>query len=217
MTDTLTYDSFLESIEAGLFNTWDSAVRTGYLTGITTKDVVKNVMGSISPNALENIGTIKALRNSIYANTRTLLQSFASETRTRVYEENDDYFGDIAPDGQVYKYEYLATLDSRTCLICAESAHLYKELKDVPRLPQHRGCRCTVIPFFNITGDVKASKDGYVRSDISFNEWLQEQDDKTQLDVLGRARYNLFKSGTPISSFVDNGRVLTVEELNENL
>ena len=218
VTDTLTYDGFLNSIESGLFEVWDSAVRTGHLTGITTKDIVRNVMGGVAQNAqVANIGTIKALRNSLYANTRTLLQSFASETRNRVYEENDKLFGDTAPDGQVYKYEYLATLDSRTCLVCAESAHLYKELRDIPQLPQHRNCRCTIVPYFNIDNDVKASKDGYVKADITFNDWLEEQDSKTQLEILGRSRYNLYKSGVPVTSFVDNGRVLTLDELNETL
>lgn len=63
-TDGLTYQSYLDGIEAGLYNTWDSAVRTGYLTGQPTKQIVKNVMGGISPEAkLKNPGLINTLRN----------------------------------------------------------------------------------------------------------------------------------------------------------
>lgn len=209
----MTYQSYLDGIENGLYNTWDSAVRTGYLTGQTTKQIVKNVLGGVTQTEkLTNQGSITSLRNSVYANTRTVLQSMANETMSRVYEANEEYFG----GKDDYKYEYLSTLDSRTCLVCAEaSSHLYKELKDVPHIPQHRGCRCYVIPYFNIEGDTKASKDGQVDAKLTFNDWLKEQDEETQLDVLGRTRFNLFKNGTPITQFVDNGETLTLAQLVE--
>lgn len=135
----MTYQSYLDGIENGLFNVWDSAIRTGYLTGQTTQQIVRNVMGGVSvQDKLTNPGAIKALRNSIYSNTRTVLQSFANETRNRIFEENEQYFGD-GESG--YKYEYLATLDNRACLVCGnEDGKLYKSLKDAPAIPQHRGC-----------------------------------------------------------------------------
>ena len=215
-TDNLTYESYLNGIEAGLYNTWDSAVRTGYLTGMPTKEIVREVMGGVSPEAkLRNPGRINSLRNSIYGNTRTLLQSFAEETKEKVYKENEKYFGDGETD---YKYEYLATLDNRTCLVCADcSGKLYKSLAECPQVPQHRGCRCLILPYFNIEGDTRASKDGYVDADITFDDWLKDQDEKTQKDVLGVTRYKMFKDGVKISQFVDNGKVLTLDELNETL
>lgn len=213
-TDGLTFQSYLDSIEAGLFNTWDSAVRTGYLTGIPTKQIVSNVMGGVSQiDKLKKAGTLQPFRNNVYANTRTLLQSFAEEARERVYKENEQYFG----DGE-YKYEYLATLDNRTCLVCADcSGRLYKKLEDCPHVPQHRGCRCLILPYFYIEGDKRSSKNGYVDADITFDDWLKDQDTKTQIDVLGKTRYKMFQDGVKISQFVDNGRVLTIEELNEIL
>lgn len=133
----MTWQSYLNGIENGFYNTWDVGVRTGYLTGQTTQQIVKSIMGGTSKiDKLANPGSITSLRNSVYANTRTALQSLANETQRRVYEKNDKYFGDKG-----YKYEYLSTLDSRTCLVCGSaSEHLYKELKDVPHIPRHRGC-----------------------------------------------------------------------------
>ena len=213
----MTYQSYLEGIRTGLFNTWDSAVRTGYLTGEPTQKIVRNVLGSPRKDGqLINAGTMQSLKNSVYANTRTALQSFANETMQRVYKANDELFGDIAPDGKMYKYEYLATLDSRTCLVCADSAKLYKEFSDIPHVPQHRGCRCIVLPYFNIEGDTRSSKDGYIKADISFDEWLREQDTKTQKEILGATRYKMFiNDNKPISTFVDNGEILTLEQLKE--
>lgn len=213
-TDGLTYQSFLDGIEAGLFNSWDSAVRTGYLTGMPTKQIVSHVVGGMSQaDKLKQAGTIQQFRNYVYQNTRTVLQSFAEETRERVYKENEQYFG----DGE-YKYEYLATLDNRTCLVCADcSGKLYKKLEDCPHVPQHRGCRCLIIPYFYIENDKRASMNGYVDADISFDDWLQEQSAKTQKEVLGATRYKLFQEGVKINQFVDNGRVLTIDELYESL
>ena len=97
-------------------------------------------MGGISQEAkITHANAMQALRNSIYGNTRTVLQSFATETRNRVFEENEEYFGDVETK---YKYEYLATLDARTCLVCGDlDGRLYEKIEDAPSLPQHRGCR----------------------------------------------------------------------------
>jgi hypothetical protein len=104
----LTFQSYLENISSGLYNTWDTAVRTGYLTGQTTQQIVKNVMGEAGRmGQLTKFGTMKTLRNSVYANTRTALQSFANETMQRVYKGNEKYFGD---GKSKYKYKYLATM-----------------------------------------------------------------------------------------------------------
>lgn len=212
---SLTYESYLESIENGLYNTWDSALRTGYLTGMTTKNIVANVLGKSGViGQITSAGTMQTLYNSIYSNTRTVLQSFANETRNRVYEENEQFFG----SEDEYKYEFLSTLDSRTCLVCGElSGKLFKTVKDFPQIPLHRGCRCVIIPHYDIEGDKKSSKNGYVADDITFEKWISEQDEKTQKEVLGTTRYNLFQNGTKIKGFVENGAVLNLSELYERL
>ena len=213
-TDGLTFQSYLDSIEAGLFNYWDSAVRTGYLTGIPTKQIVSNVMGGVSQiDKLKKAGTIQPLRNAVYGNTRTLLQSFAEEARESVYRANEDYFG----DGE-YKYERLGVLDNRQCIPCGViDGKLYRTIEEAQPVILHRNCRCILIPYFVIEGDKRASKNGYVDSKITFNEWLGDQDEKTQKEVLGATRYKMYKDGVKIEQFVDNGRLLTIEELNQIL
>lgn len=213
----LTYQSYLEGIENGLYNIWDSAIRTGYLTGQSTQKIVSNVLGGLTPQTkMIKQGMINSYRNAVYANTRTVLQSFANETMNRVYEENEKYLGDTAPDGEKYKYEYLSTLDNRVCIICGElSGKLYKELKDVPQLPQHRGCRCVILPYLNIEGETRASKDGYIK-DVTFDKWLSEQDVKTQKEVLGASRYQIYKVGQAEGKevqFSNNGSVKNLPEL----
>lgn len=210
----MTWESYLSGIENGFYNTWDIGVRTGYLTGQTTQQIVKNVMGGVSKiDKLANHGSITSLRNSVYANTRTALQALANETQRKVYEENEQYFA------KNNRYEYLATLDSRTCLVCgALDGKTFDNLNDDKfQIPKHRGCRCMIIPHFEIEGDTKASKNGQVDSKLTFNDWLKEQDETTQLDVLGRSRYELFRRGESITQFVDNGKTLTLDELKDRI
>ncbi|SEP80442.1 hypothetical protein SAMN04487977_101476 [Treponema bryantii] len=215
VTDGFTYDSYLNGIEDGLFNTWDSAVRAGYLTGMPTDEIVKNVMGGLTPSSkLKKPGAINSLRNSIYGNTRTLLQSFANETRNRVFEENEQYFGDGETE---YKYEYLATLDSRTCIVCGnDDGKLFKSLKDAPLLPRHRGCRCIIIPYFYIEGETRASKDGYVER-VTFNDWLGKQDEETQKEVLGKTRYELYKRDKNVGQFIDDGKTISLKTMSSRI
>lgn len=211
----MTYQSYLDGIENGLYNVWDSAIRTGYLTGQTTQQIVHSVLGGVSAKSrLVTQGAINSFRNSVYSNTRTVLQSFANETRNRVYEENEKYFG----SKDDYKYEYLSALDSGTCLVCGElSGKLFKSVKEFPHIPLHRGCRCLIILYFNIDNDTKASKNGYVDSNVTFEKWLDEQDEKTQQEVLGKTRYNLYKNGEKIKDFVDDGKKLTIAQIEEKL
>lgn len=211
----MTYESFLNGIESGLYNIWDSSLRTGYLTGMSTDKIVENVLGGVSAkDKLVKQGAINSLRNSLWSNTRTVLQSFASETRNRIYEENEQYFGDAETE---FKYEYLATLDARSCLVCGnDDGKLFKSIKKCPQIPRHRGCRCVIIPYFGIIdGEGRASKKGYVEDKVTFDKWLGEQDEKTQQEVLGKTRYSLFKKGVKMSSFVDNGNTLTLDQLIE--
>lgn len=212
----MTWQSYLDGIESGFYNTWDVGVRTGYLTGQTTAQIVKSVMGGVSKiDKLTNPGSITSLRNSVYANTRTALQELANETMSRVYDVNEKYFGGAGSD---YKYEYLATLDSRTCIICgSDDGRLYKTMKEVPHIPRHRGCRCVCCPYFGDLDDTRASKNGQVSSKLTFNDWLKEQDEATQKEVLGKTRFEIFKKGEKIDQFVDNGKVLKLDELKKKL
>ena len=111
LSDTATFESFLNSFENGLFSIWDSAIRTGYITGQSTKQVVKDVLGRVNKDGIREEGLIKTLENSVKRNTRTAMQAFANEAHRSVYEQNDDLF---------IGYKYLATIDTRTCLTAGQ-------------------------------------------------------------------------------------------------
>jgi hypothetical protein len=102
------------------------------------------------------------------------------------------------------------------CIVCGNyDGKKFKSLSECPHVPQHRNCRCLIIPYFDIKGDTRASKNGQIDSKITFEKWLEQQDEKTQKTVLGATRFKMYKDGVKFEQFVDNGRTLTIEELNE--
>lgn len=211
-TNTSTYQNYLDAFELNFFNVWDSNVRAGYLNGFTTQQIVKNTMGYVAKDsAVADMGAIHQLRNSTLMNTRTALQSFAMETHRMIYEKNQELFSG---------YRWFATLDRRTCVVCGEKeGHVYENYKDIGDTPPvHPNCRCTIIPVIKgfeelEEGDTRASMNGQVDSKLTFEDWLQGQSVEVQKDVLGNYRYNLFKNGTPMESFVEDNRILTIKEL----
>ena len=147
-------------------------------------------------------------------NTKTVLQSFANETRNRIYEENED---EIFDKNYTDRYEWVSALDSRTCIVCGQlDGKLFKSIKDAPQAPIHRGCRCLLVMHFEIEGDTRATKNGQ-KENLTFENWLKDQDDSTQQDVLGKFKFEQFQKGVPMKQFIDNGRVLTVDELKDRL
>lgn len=70
---------------------------------------------------------------------RTWLQSAAHYAKEKTVT---DQFGDF-----ITGWEYVATLDSRTCLICGpDDGNVYEKDDLKPTLPRHWRCRCTYIP-----------------------------------------------------------------------
>lgn len=210
-SSTSTFATYLNSFSNNFFDVWDSNVRLGYLNGLTTQKIVQNVMGFSAKNSqVAEFGAIQSLRNSIVANTRTALQSFANQTRKLIYSENKDI---------ISGYKWLATLDRKTCLVCGHlDGQERKNIDDFDKIPLHMNCRCILIPtikgYEELETEERASENGTVKN-VSFEEWLKEQDDATQKDVLGLTRYNLYKNGVKIDSFVDNGQTLTLAELRQ--
>ena len=210
----MTFQSYLEKIESGLYDIWDAQVRAGYISGINTKQIVRNVLGEMdSLGKLKESGMINSFRNSVYYNTLTALQMIANESREQVFRKNEKYF--TGENG--YKYEALATLDKRTCLVCGKlDKTLYKTYSECPKYPLHRSCRCLIIPYTKSLG-LRASMGGQYE-DVSYSVWFGRQNSELQKDILGNARYKMYKSGKyDIQDFSSNSKVYTLSELRKKV
>ncbi|MNT50583.1 hypothetical protein D3C72_1875090 [compost metagenome] len=101
---------------------------------------------------------------------------------------------------------FLAVLDSRTTLTCANLNGQTFKLERFPWPPRHINCRSTSMPVVKGMPKVEAP---------SYADWLKRQKDEVQNDILGVRRAQLFRSGKlTLDRFSDNaGRVLTLEQL----
>ena len=191
----------LASKQADLFT---KTVRNGLLTGETTQKIAKRLSGRLHfGNALKGsvqqiadrggIST-KMADNQIITIVRTSINQVANEASQKVYEANQDV---------TRKYEYVATLDSRTSLICARLDGQKFEYGKGPTPPQHFNCRSTTVPIIdykklNITPPSKTktttrpSESGRVPQKVSYADWLAKQPRSVQSEVLGKWKSQYF-------------------------
>lgn len=202
-----TFETMLSGISTDFYSQWDMAVRTGYLVGETAQVINRRVLGSLKDL---QPGTMQTLRNVFDKNTRTMLSHYAEQTRNAIYRANEDIFSG---------YRYLATLDGRTCLVCAaDDGRLFKSLDVAPVLPRHYLDRCLYVPVIKgMEGEIgeRASMNGPVDGKIDYETWLRSQPVDFQKDVLGPSKYELFKNGASLKGFTHDGRMLSLKKWKE--
>lgn len=160
-------------------------------------------------------------RNRFVAIARTEVQRVANDVALASYIENADVLDGV---------QWLATLDSRTCLVCAPlHAQVYPMQGGRPqglerRPPLHPRCRCflapVVKPLSDLTREAKRPAEDYRGGpavDVTFDAWLRRQSAATQTEILGAERRRLWKAGTPLGAFSDGRRVLGVGELRRQV
>lgn len=213
-SESSTFKSYLDSFSSQFYNTWDSSIRNGYLLGIPTQKIVRDVIGELAKNAqVQEFGLMQKLKNSIKANSRTILQAMANETRECIFKKNEDIFSG---------YKFYATLDKRSCLVCGSLDGLVKKrIEDFGvRIPLHYNCRCVILPIvkgFEDMEDTRASKDGQVSDNLTYEKWLERQSNEDKKYILGKSRFELYEKGKKFISFVSDNRIIKLEELKSKL
>ncbi|MFD1670943.1 minor capsid protein [Agrilactobacillus yilanensis] len=110
-------------------------------------------------------------RNQIHRLVSTEMAHISEEATARSYEESD-----------IEQYEYMATLESHTCTVCAHlDGEIFKmsEKKEGINYPLiHPHCRCTTVPHIEGLPDVRErwmrdpeTGKGKRIKDVKFDEW----------------------------------------------
>ena len=202
-----TFETYLDGLSENFYKVWDTNVRAGYLAGLTAKQINRAVLGSVKDMEM---GQIQGLRKSLERNTHTMISSLAETARDAVYRENEHIFNG---------YKYLATLDTRTCLVCgADDGKIFKNLDEAPKLPRHLNDRCLYVPYIKGFEDIpgeRAAMDGPVSDKVTYKDWLAQQDPAIQKEILGPARFAAYQNGMSISSFVSDGKTLNLRKFME--
>ena len=187
----------------------DLAVRSGVFSGETLDQISRRLIGRLSFSQKGNVkqiaaagGEITKLANhQIQTIVRTSVNQVTNQASQAVYAANKK----VSP-----KYEYVATLDSRTSAICQRLDGQTFDYNNGPTPPQHFNCRSTTVPIVDFDGlqkkyptlekppatqfDTRPSITGRVPQGTQYGDWLLNQDKKLQIKTLGnQAKVNYFK------------------------
>lgn len=207
----------------GLAEKFADEMRKGIALGEANSKLVERVRGNATQRGLMDIADSSAERL-----VRASVQTAANVGREAMYHQNDDLIAAL---------EWSSTLDLRTTEMCMVRDGLRYTNKghkpighSVPWLEGpgklHWGCRSTSVPRLKSWRDLgidadevpettRASMDGQVPADTTFETWLKKQSAARQDTVLGKGKADLWRGGKiTFRDLLDqNGRPLTTEQL----
>ena len=181
------------------------AIRSGVFSGQTTQQIARRLVGKLEFESARSMGkqTVKRLANrggesiklanyQVQTIVRTSVNQVRNEASQAVYAANKK----VAP-----RYEYVATLDSRTSPICQRLDGREFAYNKGPTPPQHFNCRSTTVPVVDFDGlqkeypglekppetflDTRPSITGRVPQNQAYGDWLLNQDEELQIKTLG--------------------------------
>lgn len=205
------------SIESDRMARIRDAIRIGFTENETIDQIARRIRGTKALGYAD--GLIEIDRRAAQAVVRTAVNHTATYARQAFYERNDSL---------VKSVKWVATLDSRTTPICrARDGKLYP-LSSGPRPPAHWNCRSTITPVLKSWRDLgidademdagtRASMDGQVPADLTYQGWLSKKPASYQDEVLGPSRGRLFRDGgLTLDRFVDrSGKQYTLDQLRQ--
>ncbi|MEX2444495.1 MAG: minor capsid protein [Alkalispirochaeta sp.] len=203
----------IQNIEDRRLKLIEGQLRMGVAEGESIDQMVRRIRGTRRNQYAD--GILDQSRREIASLVRTSVNHTVTTARETMYDENSDLIKGV---------QYVATLDSRTTLICASLDGRVLPMHEGPRPPQHFGCRSTTTPIVKSFRELgidlndapegtRASMNGQVPEKLTYSQWLKQQPAAIQREVLGERRYQMYRDGTGIDRFVRDGRVLTLKEL----
>jgi len=179
-------------------------IRAGVFSGESTSQIARKLVGKLNfEDTLKAGGQAKLATHQIKTIVRTSVNQVQNQASQSVYAANSK----VAP-----KYEYVATLDSKTSSICQRLDGQKFTYNKGPTPPQHFNCRSTTVPVVDYEGLSKRqgfeglteppvgkvvsrpSATGRVPQGTQYGDWLLQQDKKLQIKTLGTDRkVNAFK------------------------
>lgn len=210
-----TLGELIDSYDAGMQNLIVGELRRGIVEGETVDQVIRRLRGTKANNYSD--GLLSITRAGAERIVRTGIMHTMNTAREELYRQNADLLKGV---------QYVATLDTGTCIVCGElDGKVYPLQEARPHPPMHPNCRCIYVPVTKSweelgskikAGEVegaRASMDGQVPGKVSYEKWLRDQPAHIQDGALGPGRAALFRQGKPLADMVDRGRPLTLKEL----
>ncbi|MEA3537602.1 MAG: phage minor head protein [Pseudomonadota bacterium] len=193
--DGVLLEDIVKRLDAATKNALAQAIRIGVVEGETIPQITRRVRT-----------VMKTTRSTAEGVARTAVGHISNAARARTYAENTDILKGV---------QWVATLDTRTCLRCQSLDGKVYPLDRGARPPRHISCRCTTVPVLkswremgldadDMPAGTRASMNGQVSGSITYNDWLKRMPAAVQDEALGKTRAALFRGGSlSISDFVD--------------
>lgn len=197
-------------------------VRQGVVAGETLQQVIMRIVGSKKKGI---VGIMEISHRHASTLVHDSIMQIANDARMATYKANADI---------MKGFEWLATLDSNTCVSCMAYSGAQWDMEgnpikgDLPlkNPPLHPNCRCILtsltksyrelgLNIDEMPPGTRASDLGQVPADMTMDAFLKRHDTEYLNDLLGPGRAKLFQEGKiTLRQLVDGtGRELTLEEL----
>lgn len=194
-----------------------NVIRQGVADGSTIDQMVRTVRGTAASGYTD--GVMATNRRGAEAMVRTAVQHTVSSAREATYDANEDLIKGV---------RMVATLDGRTTLFCMAIDGKVFPVNKGPRAPFHVGCRTSSVPVLKSWKELgldlkdapdgtRASMDGQVAAETTYNTWLKGRPAAFQDEVLGATKGALYRrGGLSIDKFVDkSGKAYSLDELRK--
>jgi len=203
-----------------------NAIRTGYLEGKTTDQIIRGIRGSRATGYAD--GFLERPRKDLAAVVRTAVSHTAATAREEFNKANEEI---------LKSEDWTSVLDLKTspgCIIRDKKSYTPVTHKPIGhKIPWLQGpgrlhfcCRSTSIvrtkswrelgiDIDSMTPGQRASMDGQVPGDLNYREWLNRQSDARKIEVLGPVRAQLLKDGKlDLEDFYSpTGEFLTLDQM----
>lgn len=210
--------SWTNAMSANRLGRVEQAIRVGLVQGETIDQLVRRIRGTKAQGYTD--GVLAISRRSAETLAITSVSTVANATRLAVYQENTDVIKGVT---------FNATLDSRTSPQCQKHDGEFFALDAAhPKPPLHPRCRSVLIgvtksweelniPRKEASEGTRASMNGQVPANTTYGDWLKNQPESIQNDVLGAERAKLFREGKVAFKdlYRDNGSYRSLDELRE--
>lgn len=193
----------------------DAAIRMGMVAGESTDDIVRRIRGTKAGGY--NDGALGVSRRSLQTRVRTAVTHVSNQASQETWKANSRV---------VDAWQFLATLDNRTTVICGSLDGQTFPIGEGPIPPLHLNCRSITVAVTKSWRDLgidadqldapaRSSMDGLVAGGTTFESWLRGKDEATQNKVMGKTKADLWRSKKlDLKDFVKNGQTpLTLKQL----
>ena len=219
-----TMQQFIKGWADNKLHRFNNALKLGFIQGKGVEDIARGLFGTRALQYTDGLANMS--RREIRTGVRTAINHFSQTAREETYKANEEFVKGI---------QWVSTLDARTTLICigldGKIDLLDESVMELngQRPPAHFNCRSTTVPVLKslkelglsereFSTSTRASMNGQVSAKETYSTWFAKQDEKFQKSVLGKGRYELYKSGEiKLDGFADNGRTITLAQLGKTV